>query len=67
VILTKTDVARDRVVRSLVDIVGHFVLIEPLGRFRRGGPQRPLRVSLMKFEFCTKSDVRLNVAPFRLQ
>src|SRR5215510_9911570 len=34
---TETDVAYDRVVRRLVDVVGHFVLVEPFGRFRRGG------------------------------
>src|SRR5262245_31163015 len=34
---TETDIAYDRVVRRLVDVVGHLILVEPLGRFRRGG------------------------------
>src|SRR5215467_4041642 len=33
----ETDIADDRAVRRLVDVVGHLVLVEPIGRFYRGG------------------------------
>src|SRR5215467_3354696 len=36
-VCAKTDVAYYRAVRRLVDVVGHFVLVEPISRFHRGG------------------------------